>query len=113
MVQQDGPDRSREPEDLDNEAGQLLEAAAAAVGVDGQHLHVLSETSAQLPNLGVSYWFSKLYSPDTQVVSIVIWELWENGQYVELSALGVLFIIALFVMVLIAQWLGKKYGVKE
>jgi len=54
-----------------------------------------------------------LYSPDTQVISIVIWELWENGQYVELSALGVLFIIALFVLVLVAQWLGKKYGVKE
>jgi iron(III) transport system permease protein len=54
-----------------------------------------------------------LYSPDTQVVSIVIWELWENGQYVELSALGVLFIITLFIMVLIAQWLGRKYGVKE
>jgi len=54
-----------------------------------------------------------LYSPDTQVVSIVVWELWENGQYVELSALGVLFIITLFVLVLIAQWLGRKYGVKE
>ena len=54
-----------------------------------------------------------LYSPDTQVMSIVIWELWENGQYVELSALGVLFIIALFTLVLVAQWLGKKYGVKE
>ena len=54
-----------------------------------------------------------LYSPDTQVMSIVIWELWENGQYVELSALGVLFIIALFVLVLVAQWLGRKYGVKE
>jgi len=54
-----------------------------------------------------------LYSPDTQVVSIVIWELWENGQYVELSALGVLFIITLFMLVLVAQWLGKKYGVKE
>ena len=49
-----------------------------------------------------------LYSPDTQVVSIVIWELWENGQYVELSALGVLFIITLFVLVLVAHWLGKK-----
>ena len=54
-----------------------------------------------------------LYSPGTQVVSIVIWELWENGQYVELSALGVLFIITLFVLVLVAQWLGKKYGVRE
>jgi len=29
-----------------------------------------------------------LYSPGTEVVSIVIWELWENGQYVELSALA-------------------------
>src|SRR5258708_3411589 len=33
-----------------------------------------------------------LYSPGTEVLSITIWELWENGQYVELSALGVLFI---------------------
>jgi len=47
------------------------------------------------------------------VVSIVIWELWENGQYVELSALGVMFILALFVLVMAAQWLGKKFGVKE
>jgi iron(III) transport system permease protein len=54
-----------------------------------------------------------LYSPDTQVISIVIWELWENGQYVELSAFGVLFIVLLFLLVLIAQWLGRKYGVKE
>ena len=54
-----------------------------------------------------------LYSPGTEVVSIVIWELWENGQYVELSALGVLLILALFVLVLVAQWLGKKFGVKE
>jgi iron(III) transport system permease protein len=54
-----------------------------------------------------------LYSPGTEVVSIVIWELWENGQYVELSALGVLFILALFVMVMVAQWLGRKFGVKE
>jgi iron(III) transport system permease protein len=54
-----------------------------------------------------------LYSPGTEVVSIVIWELWENGQYVELSALGVLFILALFFLVMIAQWMGKKFGVKE
>ncbi len=54
-----------------------------------------------------------LYSPDTQVISIVIWELWENGQYVELSALGVLFILALFVLVMVAQWIGAKYGIRE
>jgi iron(III) transport system permease protein len=54
-----------------------------------------------------------LYSPGTEVIAILIWELWENGQYVELSALGVMFIIALFVLVMIAQLVGKKYGVKE
>jgi iron(III) transport system permease protein len=54
-----------------------------------------------------------LYSPGTEVISIVIWELWENGQYVELSALGVLFIMMLFVLVMIAQAVGKRFGIKE
>src|SRR5258707_10883032 len=49
-----------------------------------------------------------LYSPDTRVVSIVIWELWENGQYVELSALRVLLIITLFRLVLISQCISRK-----
>ena len=54
-----------------------------------------------------------LYSPGTEVISIVIWELWENGQYVELSALGVLFILMLMVLVMVAQYIGKKFGIKE
>jgi iron(III) transport system permease protein len=54
-----------------------------------------------------------LYSPDTEVVSVVIWELWQNGQYVELSALGVMFIIALFMLVLLAQFVGKQFGIRE
>lgn len=54
-----------------------------------------------------------LYSPGTEVISIVIWELWENGQYVELSALGVLFIMLLFALVMVAQYIGKKFGIKE
>jgi iron(III) transport system permease protein len=54
-----------------------------------------------------------LYSPGTEVVSIMIWELWENGQYVELSALGVMLIVLLFVLVMVAQFLGSRFGVKE
>jgi len=54
-----------------------------------------------------------LYSPGTEVVSIVIWELWENGQYVELSALGVMFILMLFVLVMISQAVGRRFGIKE
>jgi iron(III) transport system permease protein len=54
-----------------------------------------------------------LYSPGTEVMSIMIWELWENGQYVELSALGVMLIVLLFVMVQVAQLAGSRFGVKE
>ena len=54
-----------------------------------------------------------LYSPGTEVVSILIWELWENGQYVELSALGVMLIVLLFVLVQIAQFAGSRFGVRD
>jgi iron(III) transport system permease protein len=54
-----------------------------------------------------------LYSSDTRVISISIWEYWSNGQYVELSALGVMFIAALFVLVMLAQWVSTRFGVKQ
>jgi len=54
-----------------------------------------------------------LYSPGNEVVSIMIWELWQNGQYVELSALGVMLIIALFFLVMLAQALGRRIGIAE
>ena len=54
-----------------------------------------------------------LYSPGSEVVSIVIWERWQNGEYVELSALGVMLIAVLFGFVMLAQFVGKKFGVAE
>ena len=54
-----------------------------------------------------------LYSPGTEVISIMIWELWQNGQHVELSALGVMLIVLLFCLVMIAQFMGKKFGISE
>jgi iron(III) transport system permease protein len=53
-----------------------------------------------------------LYSPDTRVLSIVMWEQWQNGQYVELSALGVMLVLALSFLVMVAHLLGKRFGVK-
>jgi iron(III) transport system permease protein len=53
-----------------------------------------------------------LYGPGSEVLSIVIWELWENGQYVELSALGVLMIVALFALTMVAQRLGGRFGMR-
>jgi iron(III) transport system permease protein len=54
-----------------------------------------------------------LYSPGTEVVSIMIWEMWQNGQYVELSALGVMLIVALFCLVMLAQLVGRRFGIAE
>jgi iron(III) transport system permease protein len=54
-----------------------------------------------------------LYSPGTEVVSVMIWELWQNGQYVELSALGVMMILVLFAFVMLAQLASRKFGVAE
>jgi iron(III) transport system permease protein len=54
-----------------------------------------------------------LYSPGTEVVSIVLWELWQNGQYTQLSAFGVMLIAALFVFVLVAQLISKRFGIRE
>ena len=54
-----------------------------------------------------------LYSPGSEVVSIMIWEYWQNGQYVELSALGVMLIAALFCFVVTAQFAGRRFGVAD
>jgi iron(III) transport system permease protein len=54
-----------------------------------------------------------LYSPGSEVVPIMIWELWQNGQYVELSALGVMLIMALFLLVMAAQLVGRRFGIAE
>jgi iron(III) transport system permease protein len=54
-----------------------------------------------------------LYSPGSEVVSIMIWEYWQNGQYVELSALGVMLIVALFCFVVTAQFASRRFGVAD
>jgi iron(III) transport system permease protein len=54
-----------------------------------------------------------LYSPGSEVVSVIIWELWQNGQYVELSAFGVMLISGLFVFTLLAQGVGRRFGIKD
>ena len=54
-----------------------------------------------------------LYSPGSEVVSIMIWEYWQNGQYVELSALGVMLIVVLFCFVLMAQVASRRFGVAD
>ena len=54
-----------------------------------------------------------LYSPGREVLSISIWEMYNNGQYPELSALGILLVGGLVVLVAVAYKLGAKVGVRE
>jgi iron(III) transport system permease protein len=54
-----------------------------------------------------------LYSPGNEVLSIVIWEQWENGQSNELAALGMVMIALLVVLVTVGAKLGAKVGVKS
>jgi iron(III) transport system permease protein len=54
-----------------------------------------------------------LYSPGNEVLSILIWERWENGQFTQLAALGMVMVVVLVVLVVIATRLGARIGVKE
>jgi iron(III) transport system permease protein len=54
-----------------------------------------------------------LYSPGNEVLSIRIWEEYQNGQFTELAALGVVMVVVLVALVAVAYKLGAKIGVKE
>ena len=54
-----------------------------------------------------------LYSPGSEVIAVVLWELWQNGQYTQLSAFGVMLIVGLFVFVMLAQMVSRRVGIKE
>ena len=54
-----------------------------------------------------------LYSPGNEVLSILIFEQYENGQFTVLSALGVAMVLTLVVLVTIAYKLGAKVGLKQ
>ena len=48
-----------------------------------------------------------------RTAAVVIYDLWENGSFPQLSAFGVLIFILLIMLVLLGQALGKRFGVQE
>ncbi len=50
---------------------------------------------------------------DNKTAAVIIYDLWENGSFQELSAFGVLMFTVLIVVVTISQSLSKRYGIKE
>lgn len=53
-----------------------------------------------------------LFNPETQVLSILIFQQFNEGSLAALSALGVLMVLALVVLVLIAYKVGSRAGVR-
>jgi iron(III) transport system permease protein len=54
-----------------------------------------------------------LYTPGNEVLSIRIWEQYQNGQFTELAALGIVMVVILVALVTIAYKLGARIGVRE
>jgi iron(III) transport system permease protein len=52
-----------------------------------------------------------LYATGSEVVSVVIFDLWNEGRIVELSAFSVIMMVIIFVVVVIAQKAGLKFKV--
>jgi iron(III) transport system permease protein len=51
-----------------------------------------------------------LYSQGSEVVSIAIFDLWSNGQYPVIAALGCVLVVLLFGLVAVVQRLGGRLG---
>jgi iron(III) transport system permease protein len=54
-----------------------------------------------------------LYSSGNEILSILIWEQFENGKFTILAALGVVMVAVLMVLVTIAYKLGAKVGLQQ
>ena len=54
-----------------------------------------------------------LYSSGNEILSILIWEQFENGKFTVLAALGVVMVAILMLLVSIAYKLGAKVGLQQ
>ena len=54
-----------------------------------------------------------LYRSGTEVIAIVLFELWDGGQYPQLAALGMVLIAILVVISLIARAVGARYSIQQ
>ncbi len=54
-----------------------------------------------------------LYRSGTEVISIVLFELWDGGQYPALCALGIVMIVVLILISLIARAVGARYSIQQ
>ncbi|HEY4421205.1 MAG TPA: ABC transporter permease subunit, partial [Pseudonocardia sp.] len=54
-----------------------------------------------------------LYTQDTQVVSVTIYQEWSNGSYPIVAALGVCIVVFLALIVVLVRLLGRRTGLNR
>jgi iron(III) transport system permease protein len=54
-----------------------------------------------------------LYRSGTEVISVVLFELWETGQYPQLSALGMILVVILIAISLLARAVGGRFSIQQ
>jgi iron(III) transport system permease protein len=54
-----------------------------------------------------------LYSPGSQVVSVIIWELWENGRIGEVAAFSLVFTLGTVLLAALFKQLAHRYSLNE
>jgi iron(III) transport system permease protein len=54
-----------------------------------------------------------LYRSGTEVIAIVLFELWDGGQYPTLAALGMVLIAILVAISLVARSIGARYSIRH
>jgi iron(III) transport system permease protein len=54
-----------------------------------------------------------LYRSGTEVIAIVLFELWDGGQYPQLSAFGMVLVAVLVLISLIARAVGARYSIQQ
>jgi len=50
---------------------------------------------------------------NNRTASVIIFDLWSNGSFQQLSAFGVVMFTVLIVLVSIAQRISARYGIQE
>jgi iron(III) transport system permease protein len=54
-----------------------------------------------------------LGSVDTKLMSVTIYNMYEDGQYPMLSAMGVILLLIVLTLSLVGAYIGKRFGVKQ
>lgn len=103
---------------------ELEESSAACGGNWGQTLRKIF-VSLMLPTLFASWIYVflitirelsvalLLYSPGSQVVSVVIWELWENGRIGEVAAFSLVFTLGTVLLAALFRQIAHRYSLNE